>query len=55
MKISLISTSHRESSQSNRVMKILSNRLEIKHKYIKTFNFDFYEESPPLWSSKKKG
>ncbi len=54
MKISLISASHRENSQSTRVMNILSKNLSDKKNVVETFCFDFYTENPPLWSGDKK-
>ena len=54
MKISLISTSHREKSQSARISKILENFiLEIDHK-IKCYSLDMYESKIPLWTSNRK-
>tara|TARA_B100000963_G_C22585569_1_gene652922 strand:+ start:72 stop:671 length:600 start_codon:yes stop_codon:yes gene_type:complete len=54
MKISLISTSHREKSQSTRISKILENViLEINHK-INCYILDMYESQIPLWTSNKK-
>ena len=54
MKISLISTSHREKSQSTRISKILKNViLEINHK-VNCYILDMYESQIPLWTSNKK-
>ena len=54
MKISLISTSHREKSQSARISRILENFiLEIDHK-INCYNLDMYESKIPLWTSDRK-
>ncbi len=54
MKISIISTSHRKGSQSSRVSKILSTKLNLIDKGVNIFNFDFSEYNPPLWSPEKK-
>ena len=54
MKISLISTSHRKNSESNRIREILDESLKLKKQSIKTFNLDFSKEIPPIWSSEKK-
>ena len=54
MKISLISTSHRKNSQSNRVSKILEKTiLEINNKVI-CYNLDMYESKIPLWTANRK-
>ena len=54
MKISLISTSHREKSESARISRILENFiLEIDHK-INCYNLDMYESKIPLWTSNRK-
>ncbi len=54
MKISLISTSHRKKSESNRIREILDTNLKSKKQNIKTFNLDFAKEKLPIWSSEKK-
>ena len=54
MKISLISTSHRKKSESNRIREILDTSLKSKKQNIKTFNLDFAKQKIPIWSSAKK-
>ncbi len=54
MKISLISTSHREKSQSNRISKILEEViLKINNKII-CYNLNMYNSKIPLWTSNKR-
>ena len=50
MKISIISASHRNNSQSNRIALILEKLLKEKFKNIKTFNFDLFKVNLPMWS-----
>ena len=54
MKISLISTSLRKNSQSNRVKNIFSNLLDKKGNGFSLYNLDLLEINSPLWSSEKK-
>ncbi len=53
MKITLISTSHRINSQSNRVANIINNKLKSLFK-LEIFYLDLSKESLPLWTSGKK-
>tara|TARA_Y200000002_G_scaffold342538_1_gene314490 strand:- start:490 stop:1089 length:600 start_codon:yes stop_codon:yes gene_type:complete len=54
MKISLISTSHRKNSQSNRVAKILETMIFKNNNKINFYNLDMGEKQIPLWTSEKK-
>ena len=54
MKISLISTSHRQNSESARVRKIFDTIIKANKKKSTTFNLDFYQENLPIWSGDKK-
>ena len=54
MKISLISTSHREKSQSVRVSKILENVILKINKKINCYKLDMYKSKIPLWTSNRK-
>ena len=54
MKISLISTSHRNKSQSNRVSKILEEFIFKIDSSINCYNLDMYESKIPLWSDDRK-
>ena len=54
MKISLISTSHREKSQSVRVSTILENVILKINKKINCYKLDMYKSKIPLWTSNRK-
>ena len=54
MKISLISTSHRQNSESARVRKIFDTIIKSNKRKSTTFNLDFYQENLPIWSGDKK-
>ena len=51
MKISLISTSHREKSQSARISKILKEVILKIDNRINCYNLDMYESKIPLWTA----
>ena len=53
MKISIISTSHRQNSQSSRVAKILKKNLEENHFKFKFYHLDMFEAKIPLWTSER--
>ena len=53
MNISIISASHRNNSQSNRIALILEKLLQEKFKNIKTFNFDLFKLNLPMWSEEE--
>ena len=58
MKVSLISSSHRQDSQSRRVREILNCNLKLKKEKIEKFNLDLSITKLPMWSvdkSKKLG
>ena len=54
MNISIISTSHQQGSQSNRVSEILKTFLLQIDKKVKCFNIDVLNSNVPLWTSNKK-
>jgi NAD(P)H-dependent FMN reductase len=54
MKISIISASHRKSSQSERVANIFSARIKSIEPSTNLFNLDLSESNLPLWSPDKK-
>ena len=54
MKISLISTSHREKSQSNRISKILEEVILKINSRIICYNLNMHESKIPLWTSNRK-
>lgn len=54
MKISLISTSHREKSQSNRISKILEEVILKINNRIICYNLNMHESKIPLWTSNRK-
>ena len=54
MKISLISTSHRKNSQSNRVAEILEKIILKNNNKINFYNLDMGKKQIPLWTSEKK-
>ena len=53
MNISIISASHRKTSQSKRIALILEKLLQEKFKNIKTFNFDLFKLNLPMWSEEE--
>ena len=58
MKVSLISSSHRQDSQSSRVREILNCNLKLRKEKIEKFNLDLSITNVPMWSadkSKKSG
>ena len=58
MKVSLISSSHRQDSQSSRVREILNFNLKLRKEKIEKFNLDLSITNVPMWSadkSKKSG
>ena len=54
MKISIISGSHRNNSQSKKVSDLLQKNLLSLNNNLKTFSLDLAETSLPLWSTDKK-
>ena len=54
MQISLISASHRKSSQSKRVADIIESKLKAINSSIKTFDLDLGSSNLPFWSPEKK-
>ena len=54
MKISIISTSHQQESQSKRISLILSKFLDEIDAKVKYFNIDVFDLDVPLWTSEKK-
>ena len=55
MKISLISTSHQENSQSKRISNILRKFILEINDEIELFQIDMFDLKVPLWTSKKEG
>ena len=53
MNISIISASHRNNSQSNRIALILEKLIQEKFKNIKIFNFDLFKLKLPMWSEEE--
>ena len=53
MNISIISASHRNNSQSNRIALILEKLIQEKFKNIKIFNFDLFKLNLPMWSEEE--
>ena len=54
MKISLISTSHRKKSQSQRISNILKEIILRNHNRIDCYSLDMHESEIPLWTSNRK-
>ena len=54
MKISIISSSHRQNSQSKKISDILQKNLLNLNPHVDTFSLDLANASLPLWSSDKK-
>ncbi len=54
MKISLISTSHRKKSQSQRISNILKEIILRNHNRIDCYSLDMHESKIPLWTSNRK-
>ena len=54
MKISLISTSHQQNSESSRVRKIFEKQIIKQKKDLNTFDLDFSEEDFYFWYSDNK-
>ena len=54
MKISIISASHRQNSQSNRISNIIQSNLNKFNKELDLFFLDLGETMLPLWSPNKK-
>ena len=54
MKISIISASHRKTSQSERVANIFSSKIKNKKSAPDLFNLDLSESNLPLWTPEKK-
>ena len=54
MKISLISTSHRKQSQSQRICKIFKKIIEEINNEIQCYHLDMHESEIPLWTSERK-
>ena len=54
MKISIISTSHQQESESKRISLILTKFLDEIDAKVKCFNIDVFDLDVPLWTSEKK-
>ena len=54
MKISLISTSHRKQSQSQRILKIFKKIIEEINNEIQCYHLDMHESEIPLWTSERE-
>ena len=54
MKISIVATSHRQKSQSQRISDILKYNLNNLNKSLDLFSLDLGETNLPLWSPSKK-
>ena len=54
MKISIIATSHRKNSQSQRISDILQSNLNRLNPNLDMFSLDLGETNLPLWSPDKK-
>ena len=54
MKISIISTSHREKSESHRISKIIKQVISKIDSSIKCFYLNMYDKKIPLWGGEKK-
>ncbi len=54
MKISIISTSHREKSESHRISKILEQVISKIDSSIECFYLNMYDKKIPLWGGEKK-
>ena len=54
MKISIVATSHRQKSQSQRISNILQSNLNSLDSNLDLFSLDLAEIALPLWSPDKK-